>query len=94
MSIINIIKGGVYYALGINSDLAEERLKKACYRCVHGQETEKGFVRRCAPVSKGGCGCSLDLKARVEDEKCPNHVYANNWISEDNLRALTALQTS
>jgi hypothetical protein len=55
-----------YWITNRNNKLAQERLK-ICSGC----ELREWFV--C-----GVCGCPLDTKARLEDEKCP-HPDGNKW---------------
>lgn len=59
---INIIKGNWFRCTNNNEVLYRIRYPK-CYNCVHRQDSPIGEI--C-----GECGCPLDAKLRVKDEKC------------------------
>lgn len=59
----NIIIGWWFWITNQYRFIAQDRLK-VCAKCIH----RKGFL--C-----GLCGCVLQAKARLIDEKCP----ANKW---------------
>lgn len=58
----NIIIGWFRKIFGIEEDLATTRLA-ICTKCSYKVNTSLGYA--CSQ-----CGCILDAKARVEDEKC------------------------
>lgn len=63
----NIIIGTFRNIFGLNEDLAQKRMK-ICNKCIC-KVYYKGFII-CEE-----CGCILDSKVRVQDEKCNN----NKW---------------
>ena len=66
--IINIIKGWWFYLFNKNEQLANKRISicKKCEYCVH--------IESLGDICDE-CGCILDAKTRVEDEKCE----LNKW---------------
>lgn len=66
--LLNIIKGWYYKIFDENRELAKERIA-ICNMCEHREHVEMvGDI--CAK-----CGCILEAKARVLDEKCK----LNKW---------------
>jgi hypothetical protein len=64
----NIIKGTYFNITNKHQDKADKRLI-ICNKCSHA-ENVKGFGNIC-----NLCGCILESKTRVEDEKCE----MNKW---------------
>ena len=66
--LINIIKGWYFSLFNKNEQLANKRISicKKCEYCVHIESLGDICDR---------CGCILDAKTRVEDEKCE----LNKW---------------
>lgn len=71
----SIVEGHVNEVLNRNAELFDRRIK-ICLDC------EKYTVRRTAKFvgpwcssNKGGCGCRLNAKLRVENEKCPDDKW-------------------
>lgn len=60
----HIIKGWYYSLRGFNYELAEQRMEQ-CKKCSEILYLTKN-VTEC-----NICGCFLDAKTRVEEEKCP-----------------------
>lgn len=64
----NIIRGWYYKLIGFNWELYEQRMKQ-CNEC-----SEILYITKNTKVC-GQCGCVLDAKNRVIEEKCP----LNKW---------------
>lgn len=58
----NIIKGWFYKLFNKKQDLLDKRLP-ICIKCKHNVDSSLGHI--CDQ-----CGCVIDAKARVSDEKC------------------------
>lgn len=63
MKYLNFIKGYLYYFLGINKQLREERMDM-CNNC---QSNKKG---RCM-----SCGCFLNAKTSIKSQHCPKNLW-------------------
>lgn len=86
---INIVKGHINELLNKQQDLYEQRMKicKECplitkttvgpicdtRKCIDGNETYNRKNK--SPNAICGCGCRLNAKLRLEDEKC----VLNKW---------------
>lgn len=63
----NIIKGTYYNIFNKKQSLADVRMS-ICNKCEHREDFKLGDICNL-------CGCILDSKTRVEDEKCE----MNKW---------------
>ena len=93
MGITNIISGHVNEALGFNQDLYEKRIA-ICKKCplytkhkiigeycspqlyLNPETNDISFKYKHG--YKHGCGCRLDAKTRLKNEKCP----VGKWTKE------------
>ena len=66
--IFKIIRGWYYKTFDVNRELATKRIA-ICNKC-----SKKTHVDMLGDIC-GECGCVLDAKARVEDERCE----LNKW---------------
>ena len=64
----HIIKGWYYKLRGFNFELMEQRMEQ-CRECSEILYLTKN-ITQC-----NSCGCFLDAKTRVEDERCPNGLW-------------------
>ncbi len=87
MNIIHIIKGNVNRALGLNQDLASERIDRACSKCFASHDDQGTYTGVC-DKSKGGCGCPISAASTVGSYACPLQVFHWDWINEDRLNEL------
>ena len=60
---VNIIKGNFNRLFGLNDLLYIHRYYKHCYKCKEKENSPIGEI--C-----GICGCPLESKLRVKNEKC------------------------
>lgn len=63
-----IFKGWYYSLRGFNWELAEQRMRQ-CQECSEILYLTKN-VTECSI-----CGCFLDAKTRVEEERCPKGLW-------------------
>ena len=66
--LINIIKGWYFKIFNQNKELAKKRIA-TCIMCEHKEHVE--IIGDICEL----CGCVLEAKARVQDEKCE----LNKW---------------
>ena len=81
MNVINIVTGFWNKALSRNSELRDWRIQNACIKCPL-------YVNDWCDSSKEGCGCMVSAKTTVQNEKCPQGVWANDWIKPERLEQL------
>ena len=82
--VIEILKGNVYRLFDINHNLKDERIEWGCKGCFTATRNDGTYSGWCN-LSKGGCLCPVESKARIESEKCPFNIWGNGWLSLDNL---------
>jgi len=86
MSVFQIIKGALYSTINYNGDVMEQRIELACKNCVLAHK-DGVYIGWCNG-EKGGCGCKLDFKTRLREQKCPKNIWANEWVKLDRLEEL------
>lgn len=81
---LNIIKGGISSFRNINEGLKEDRIKNACSKC-YAYHNENNQPTGWCSSKRNGCGCKMDWKARLEDQKCVAGIWANDTVNLDKL---------
>lgn len=62
----------------------EFRIDFGCKRCAIAYNDQNKFTGICKQKN-GGCGCVAGSKASDKGAKCPEGVWANNWLKEERL---------
>ena len=87
MNVINIVAGFWNKALSRNQELKDFRIQNACIKCPL-------YVKGWCSSSREGCGCLVSAKTTVQQEKCPQGIWSNDWVNTDRLKEIQKKYTS